>query len=117
MFQFLQRKPKLDTKVWIIDPVKQSLAELCTPNIASLVNEVVGDDAECFKLDTANNVVWMSETDTNKRYGYYFEMDYPFSVRRYSKGLVISLGPNYWGTETILDYLVWYDKLNTFGDV
>jgi hypothetical protein len=55
----------------------------------------------------------MSDTDTNSRYAYFFEgMDYPFDVKRYSKALVVSLGPNFWSLETIADYLRFFDKQN-----
>ena len=64
-----------------------------------------------------DNVVWMSDTSTNKRYAYYWEgTDYLFNVRRYSKALVVSLGPQYWDIETIKDYVRWYDRLNIRGD-
>jgi hypothetical protein len=111
-------KKKLTAKAWIIDPVKQSVSELASPYFPSLVEPIVGADAECYKLDTHDTVVWMSDTDTNKRFAYYWEgMDYPFNVRRYSKALVVSLGPQYWSVETIMDYLRWHDKKNPWGDV
>lgn len=105
-------------KVWLIDPVKQSVAEIDNAHIPSLVSQLVGDDAECYKLDGKQNVVWMTDTDTNARYAYYFEgMDYPFSVKRYSKALVVILGPNYWDLDTIGDWLRWFDKKNVWGDI
>jgi hypothetical protein len=108
---------KPPTKVWLIDPVKQSIAEIDNPHIPSLVSETVGDDAECFKLDNNDNVVWMSDTDTNKRFAYYWDgMPYPFDVKRYSNALVVSLGPKYWDTDAISDWLCWYDKNNVWGD-
>jgi hypothetical protein len=111
-------KPKPVTKVWLIDPVKRSVAEIENHHIPSLVSETVGDDAECYKLDNHDNVVWLSDTDTNKRYAYYFEgMDFPFDVRRYSKAIVISLGPNFWDIDTIESYLRFFDKQNIYGDV
>ena len=95
-------------KAWIIDPTKQSISEVSNPDMHSLVVESVGEDADCYKLDNNSNVVWMSDVDTNSRYAYYWEgMDYPFSVKHYSKALVVSLGPNYWDVETIADYLRW----------
>jgi hypothetical protein len=70
------------------------------------VSEIVGYDAECYKLDNNDNVVWMSDTDTNLRSAYYLEgLPYPFNVKRYSKALLVSLGPNYWDMDAILDYL------------
>jgi hypothetical protein len=33
-----------------------------------------------------------------------------------SKALVISLGPHFWDTETILDWLRWYDRRNIYDD-
>jgi hypothetical protein len=108
---------KPSTKVWVIDPVKQSITEIDNPHLPSLVSETVGDDAECFKLDNNDNVIWLSDTDTNKRYAYYLEgMPYPFSVRRYSNALVVSLGPKYWDVETISGWIVWYDRKNPYGD-
>jgi hypothetical protein len=60
----------------------------------------------------------MSDTGTNSRYAYYWEgMSYPFDVKRYSKALVVSLGPNYWDIDAILDYLPFYDRKNPWGDV
>ena len=44
-------------------------------------------------------------------------MSYPFDVKRYSKALVVSLGPDYLDTDTILDYLRFYDRRNLWGDV
>lgn len=108
---------KQTTKVWLIDPVKRSVSEMDNQNIPSLVSETVGEDADCFTLDTHNNVLWMSDTDTNSRYAYFFEgMDYPFDVKRYSKALVVSLGPNYWDLATIMDWLRWYDKNDPWAD-
>jgi hypothetical protein len=106
------------TKVWLLDPVKRSVVEIDNHHISSLISENVGEDADCFKLDNHDNVVWLSDTDTNSRYAYFFEgMDPPLDVKRYSKALVISLGPQYWDTATILDWLRWYDKRNPWGDV
>ena len=59
--------------VWLIDPVRQSITEIDTPHLESLVSATVGDDADCFRLDTKYNVAWMSDTDSNPRYAYYFE--------------------------------------------
>jgi hypothetical protein len=106
------------TKVFLIDPVKQSVSEIENHHIPSLISENVGADADCFKLDNHDNVLWCSDTDTNSRYAYYFEgMDYPLDVKRYSKALIISLGPRYWDTETILDWIKWFDGLNAWGDI
>src|ERR1700732_2949677 len=112
-------KPEKPTaKVWLIDPVKQKISEIDSLNIPSLVGETLGDDVECFKLDNNNNVVWMTDTDSNPRYAYFWDaMPYPFDVKRYSKALVVSLGPNYWSTETIESYLRFFDRLNAWGDV
>ena len=97
---------KLTAKVWLIDTVKQSIREIDNPNIPSLVAEVLGGDSECFNLDNNSNVVWMTDTDSNSRYAYFWEaMPVLFDVKRYSKALVVSLGPNYWCTETIEDWL------------
>ena len=63
-------KPKLRAKAWIINPEDQSITEVEEPNMKSLVPEIVGDDAEPFKLDNHNNVVWLSDTDTNDRYAF-----------------------------------------------
>jgi hypothetical protein len=112
-----ESKTQLTAKVWLIDPVTQSITPKQGTHIESMISEIVGEDAECFKLDNHDNVVWVSDTDTNSRYAFYFEgMDYPFSVRRYSKALIISLGFNYWDIETINDWLRWYDKRNIYGD-
>jgi hypothetical protein len=109
---------KLVAKVWTIDPVNQRVTEISNPNLPSLVDETCGDDAECYRLDGTQNVVWMSDTDSNQRYAYYWEgMDFPFDVRRCSKAIVVSLGPNYWSVETINDYLRFLDKQNFYGDV
>jgi hypothetical protein len=105
-------------KVWVIDPIRQSVSEISNPHLPSLVDETCGDDSECYRLDGTQNIVWMSDTDTNARYAYFFEgMCYPFDVKRYSTALVVSLGPNYWSTETIEDYLRFFDKKNIYGDV
>jgi hypothetical protein len=107
---------KPPTKVWLIHPVKQSVSEIDNPHIPSLVSETVGDDAECFKLDNNDNVIWLSDTDTRKRYAYYFEgIPYPFSLKRYSNALVVSLGPKYWSIEAIEEWLVWFDRKNVWG--
>jgi hypothetical protein len=104
-------------KVFLIEPVHQSISQLHSANIPSLVSETVGEDAECYKLDSADNVVWMTLTKTNNRYAYFFEgMPYPFEEKHYSKALVVSLGPHYWDVDTILDYLRWYDQRNLWGD-
>jgi hypothetical protein len=104
-------------KVWTINPVCQLVTEISNPNLPSLVDETCGDDAECYRLDGTQNVVWMSDTDTNSRYVYYWQMPYPFAVRRYSKALVVILGPDYWSVETISEWLEWYDKRNLYSDV
>jgi hypothetical protein len=116
MIKKLNVKP--NARVWVIDPVQQRVSEIDSAHIESLISEIVGDDAESFKLDNHDNVVWMSDTDTNSRYAYYWEgMLYPFDVKRYSKALVVSLGPDYWDTDTILDYLRFYDRKNAWGDL
>ena|ERR1700693_6451933 len=105
-------------KVWLIDPVKQSVSQIDNFHIPSLVSEIVGDDAECYKFDNNDNVVWMTDTNSNSRYAYYWEgMPYPFDVKRYSKALVVSLGPNYWDTDAILVFVRFYDRKNAWGDV
>jgi hypothetical protein len=110
-------KKKLPAKAWVIDPVDQSITLSHEKHIESLVSEIVGDDAEDFNLDL-NVIWWRNNTDTNDRYAYYFErMGDPFSVGRYSKGLIISVGPKYWDEDTINDCLRWYDKQNVWGDV
>jgi hypothetical protein len=109
---------KRTAKVWVIDPIRQSVLEISNPNLPSLIDQTCGADAECYMLDGTQNVVWMSDTDTNARWAYFFEgMCYPFDVKRYSQGLVVSLGPNYWSVETISDYLRFFDKQNIYGDV
>lgn len=111
-------KKPLTAKVFIIDPVYQGISEVSNPHIPSLIDEIVGVDAECFKFYSSHdNVTWLSDIDTNNRYGYYWEMPYPFHVRRYSKALVVSLGPQFWDVETIEGWLRWHDKLNPWGDV
>jgi hypothetical protein len=111
-------KPKPTAKVWLIDPTNQSISEIDNPHIPSLVADLVGDDAESFKLDNNDNVALMSDTDTNTRYAYFWDsMPYPFNVRRYSKALVVSLGPTYWSQETIEDWICWHDKNNPWGDI
>jgi hypothetical protein len=114
--------PKRPAKVFLIDPVQQSISEIASPYLPSLVSELVGDSAECYKLDNNDNVVWLSDTDTNERYGFYFEgMPDPFSVLRFSKGLVVSL-PSLqvnaagWDRETILDWIIWYDKQDPWNN-
>jgi hypothetical protein len=80
----------------------------------------VGDDADCLPLDNHDNVLWYSDTATNPRYAYYFErMNDPFNIRRYSKGLIISLAPAkaaHWDEDTIREWLRFYDKQNIWGD-
>lgn len=111
-------KKPITAKVFIIDPVTQSITAVDNPHIPSLIDEIVGVDADCFKLDSHDNVTWLSDIDTNNRFGYYWEgMDYPFNVRRYSKALVVSLGPRFWDAETITDWIRWHDKLNPWEDV
>jgi hypothetical protein len=117
IFSRIFKPQSLPAKAWIIDPETKSITEIQEPNMKLLVPEIVGDDAESFNLDNNDNVVWLSDTDTNERYAFYFEMPYPFDVRRYSKGLVVSLGPAYWSEEAIQNWLVWYDKENVCGDV
>ena len=109
----------LKPKAWIIDPEKQTITErqVSAREWESLISEIVGDDAEPFTLDNYGNKLWYSDTDTNDRYAYYIGMVPPSDVRRYSKGLIISLGPIYWNEDTIRDWLCWYDKQNVWGDV
>src|ERR1700751_5476911 len=103
----------LRAKAWIINPEKQSITEVQEPNMKSLVPEIVGDDAEPLGLDNHDNVLWCSDTDTNERYAYYFEgMPEAFGIKRYSRGLVVSLGPAYWDEDAIKNGLRWYDKRN-----
>jgi len=73
------------TRVWLIDPEAQKVSE-CedTRHIESLISEVVGDAAECYKLDNDDNLLWVSNTDTNSRYAYYFErMFWPFQCEAF----------------------------------
>jgi hypothetical protein len=121
LFKHLRKLPpepkKLTARAWVIDPLLQSITEMKHPYMPALIEPIVGLDAECYKLDGKQNVVWMSDIDTNKRWAYYWEgMDYPFNIKRYSKALVVSLGPQYWDIDTIADYLRWHDKKNPWGD-
>lgn len=110
-------KKKPAPKAWLINPVTESVTEIDNPHMPSLIGEI-GDDAEVYKLDNNNNVVWMTDTDSNLRYAYFWEgMCYPFSEKRYSKAIVESMGPNYWDIETIKDYLRFYDRKNVWGDI
>jgi hypothetical protein len=109
---------KYATIVFLIDPVHRAVFEIENAHIPSLVSEIVGEDAECYKLDSHDNVLWMSHTNTNPRYAYFWEgMPYPFEVKRYSKALVLCLGSNPWDIDTIKDYVRFYDKKNPWGDV
>jgi hypothetical protein len=109
---------KLPVRAWLINPVNQSATEVDSLNLASLIDETVGNDAEAYKLDNSENVCWMSNTDTNSRYAYFWEgMCSPFDYKRYSMAIVESMGPDYWSLETISDYLRFYDKENVWGDV
>ena len=112
-------EPKSRAKVWLIDPIFQSISEVHTRHLESFIAENVGADAECYKLDNNDNVVWMSDIDTNARYAYFWEMPSPFDFKRYSRALVVSLYPNdaaesNWDLATIRDYLRWYDKKRTW---
>jgi hypothetical protein len=116
--QPIEEPKKLSVRAWLIDPVSQSITEIDTPHLPSLIDEYVGADAEPYKLDTENNVVWMSDTDSNSRYAYFWEgMVYPFDVKRYGKAIVESMGPDYWSVETIEGYLRFFDRQNIYGDV
>jgi hypothetical protein len=111
----LKQKPA--AKAWVIDPIERSITPRHEKHIESLVSEIVDEDAEYFDLDL-NVIWWCSNTDTNDRYAYYFErIGDPFSVRRYSKGLIISVGPKYWDEDAIKNGLRWYDRQNIWGDV
>jgi hypothetical protein len=99
---------KLPIMAWLINPVNQSATEIDSLNLASLIDQTVGNDAEAYMLDNNNNVVWMSDTDTNSRYAYFWEgMCSPFDYKRYSMAIVESMGPNYWSLDTISDYWRW----------
>ena len=110
----------LPVKAWIIDPQKQKVIERPVEpreKWESLIDEVVGDFAECYKLDNFGNALWCTDEDTNERYAWYFEGMLGLKQRRYSKGLVVSLGPVYWDQATIEDWLCWHDEQNFWGDV
>jgi hypothetical protein len=103
-------------RAWLIDPENQTV----TPQeyTAKLVSETLGPEAEGFNLDNNNNILWCLQAPTNQRHAYYFaRMVEPFSVRRYNRGLIISLGPDgQWDKNVIADWLRWYDKQNIWGD-
>jgi hypothetical protein len=107
------------TKAWIIDPETQSITEKESrpQEIGSLISEVVGEGAECCKLDLCGNAMWYSDTDTNDRFAYVVEgMGHPLCVLHYSKGLIISLGPAYLDKDTIRTWISWHDESgNTLG--
>lgn len=60
------------SKAYIIDPETQTITSREEYHIQSLIDEVVGDDAEPLQLDLYGNTVWVSDSDRNNRYAYYF---------------------------------------------
>lgn len=79
-----------------------------------LISDVVGEHAECYPLDNHDNVLWYSNVPTNPRFAYYFEGMIVLEVPRFSKALVVSLGPVYWDENTLRDWLQFYDKKNPY---
>jgi hypothetical protein len=72
-------------KVLLIDPTRQQVHEIDSHHIESLISGRVGEDAECLRLDS-ENVICVSDIDTNDRYAYYLEMPYPFDGRALFQG-------------------------------
>jgi hypothetical protein len=103
-------------KIWEIDPTNLSITPRHPERVEPLITEVVGVNAYALKLDIFDNLAWVTDADTNPRFGFYFErMGGDYSTRRYSKGLIISLSANsskHWGEETIRDYLRFVDRRN-----
>ena len=83
-----------------------------------MISQVLGDDAECYTLDGRDNVIWLPDPSSIERYAFFLEgMDYPFNVRRYSKAVIVGLGDNPWGSDTIAGYLRWFVAGNSWGDM
>jgi hypothetical protein len=98
-------------RAWEIDPVTQRVTLQDYEDIKLMIHEIVGPDAKALDLDNHDNVLRASDVPTNSRFAYYFErMGPPYCERRYSKGLIISLGQPPWDEETIHYYLRIFDK-------
>jgi hypothetical protein len=108
-------------RAFIINPVARSITPVDRGEpVESLIDKIVGLDAVSEPLDKFNNVWWYSDTDTTSPAGYYFERIGipPFCTRRFSYGLIVSLGPtDQWNEDTIAFYLRWYNKKNVWGDL
>jgi hypothetical protein len=101
-----------EPRAFIVDPIAQSITEAEYPKgrLEQLIEEVVGESAESFSLDQ-NCILWASDVNTNERFAFYFErMLYPFNVRRYSKALIVSMGPDFWSVETVREWLRFVTK-------
>jgi hypothetical protein len=102
---------KFKPKAWEIDPVTQRVTPQDYEDIKPMIHEIVGPDARAFNLDNHDNVLWASDVPTNSRFAYYFErMGPPYCERRFSKGLIISLGQPPWDEGTIHYFLRIFDK-------
>ena len=98
-------------KVWEINPETRSITPREPEHIPDLISEVVGPDAKFLELDNNDNVIWVSNTPTNPRFAFYFEMmGPPYCERRYNQGLIISLGSPPWDSGSIHYYLRIFDK-------
>ena len=79
---------KYPSKAFIIDSVHQTISQMNNPNVQALITEIVGIDAEQYNLDNHDNFVYVSDTNTNSRYAYYFEgMISELEEKRYSQGV------------------------------
>jgi hypothetical protein len=101
-------------KAWIIDPKNQTITPVDHRDYSwrALISEIVGDDVFWLKLDN-NAVLWCTDVSIpNQNTAYYFEyMCDPWSTRRYSRGLIVSMGLKiYWDTETIKFCLRWHQR-------
>ena len=104
---------KYTPKAWLIDPVTQKVSLQEYEQVKPMIPQLVGPDAEAYKLDFYDNILWASDIPTNGRFAFFCERMFgPFSERRYNRGLIICLGATVppWDPETLKHYIRVYDR-------
>jgi hypothetical protein len=105
--------------ILVIDPRKQSIAQVDDTDLTSLIDSYLGDTGvDKLQLDH-DNTIWFSDKKISNRYAWYFEglATGEYEVRRYGYGIIVGFGENTaWDKVTLVDYLRWFDRQNVWGD-
>jgi hypothetical protein len=111
---------KMLKRLLVIDPRNQTVTEVDDTDLPSLIDFLLGDTGvDNLQLDHDNSI-WYSTRKIGDRYAWYLEgmATGEYEVRRYCMGILVGFKEDKaWDKATLLDYLRFYDKYNSWRDV